>query len=114
MPCKQDLGTCDTCLFRVARQSPLRNGKHACRKCTENGHGCQHGVHLNSPYQSVIPNLVHGQKGMNHTVVFEFVKHAVHRGLVDLIVQDVKQHACRKCLARLAKHMEHLLKVFGF
>ena len=51
---------------------------------------------------------------MKHTVVFEFLKHAVHRGLVDLIVQDVKQHACRKCIAGLAKHMEHLLEVFGF
>ena len=51
---------------------------------------------------------------MNHTVVFEFIKHAVHRGLVDLIVQDVKQHACRKRIVRLAKSMEHLLKVFGF
>ena len=36
------------------------------------------------------------------------------RKVDDLIVQDVKQHACRKRIVRLAKRMEHLLKVFGF
>ena len=64
--------------------------------------------------QRIKPNLVHGQKGMNHTVVFEFLKHAVHRGLVHLIGQSIKQHTGRECVARLAKRLEHLLKVFGF
>jgi len=51
---------------------------------------------------------------MNHTVIFEFFKHSVHRGLVDSVGQSVEQHAGRKCIARLAEHIEHLLKVFGF
>ncbi len=51
---------------------------------------------------------------MNHTVVFQFVKHAVDRGLVDLIGQCVEQHPGREWVARLAKHTKHLFEVFGF
>ena len=59
-------------------------------------------------------NLVHGQKGVNHTVVFEFLS---MRYTVDLLIslsKHVKQHASKKCIARLAKRLKHLLKVFGF
>ena len=51
---------------------------------------------------------------MNHTVVFQFVKHAVDRGLVDLIGQRVEQHPDREWVARLAKHTKYLFEVFGF
>ena len=64
--------------------------------------------------QRIKPNLVHGLEGVNHAIVFEFLKYAVHRGLVDLIGQSIKQHAGRECVARLAKRLEHLLEVFGF